>query len=333
MKKIKIAYVDFWQGFEPDTFQFTRILRNSFEVEITDQDPDFVFCSVFGNRFLQFSCPRILYTGEVFCPDFNLYDYAIGFDPILFEGRYLRYPHCLLNREGMEEALHKHERPQDYFLAKTKFCNFVVSAGGGLGDVRNDFFDRLSQYKRVDSGGKFRNNLPDGRAIADKRAFQEQYRFSIAFENTSFPGYVTEKLIDAWAAGTIPIYWGDPLAARDFNSKAFLYCEGPQDFGRVIEAVRELEEDRDKYLKMVKEPIVLPGSPMEEMLDPGYLERFLISVCVQEKEQALRRNSSKTMWGAFYEHRLRKWDRLENLPAVKAARKWKRKLFGLKKIV
>ena len=36
------------------------------------------------------------------------------------------------------------------------------------------------------------------------------YMFSIAFENGRQPGYFTEKLLDCFATGTIPVYHGDP---------------------------------------------------------------------------------------------------------------------------
>lgn len=37
-----------------------------------------------------------------------------------------------------------------------------------------------------------------------------QYDFCLCFENSSFPGYITEKLFDCFATGTIPIYSGAP---------------------------------------------------------------------------------------------------------------------------
>jgi len=36
------------------------------------------------------------------------------------------------------------------------------------------------------------------------------YKFTLCFENTIFPGYITEKLFDCLLAGTIPIYLGAP---------------------------------------------------------------------------------------------------------------------------
>jgi hypothetical protein len=41
------------------------------------------------------------------------------------------------------------------------------------------------------------------------RAFAD-YRFAIAIENARYPWYVTEKLFDCFATGTVPLYWGRP---------------------------------------------------------------------------------------------------------------------------
>ena len=35
-----------------------------------------------------------------------------------------------------------------------------------------------------------------------------QYAFSIAIENTIYKDYFTEKLIDCFRTGTVPLYWG-----------------------------------------------------------------------------------------------------------------------------
>lgn len=46
-------------------------------------------------------------------------------------------------------------------------------------------------------------------APVDKIATLKNYRFSICYENIfDVKGYITEKIFDCFAAGTIPIYWG-----------------------------------------------------------------------------------------------------------------------------
>lgn len=44
----------------------------------------------------------------------------------------------------------------------------------------------------------------------DKVGAMARYKFSLVFENCPYPGYVSEKIFDAMAAGSIPIYLGAP---------------------------------------------------------------------------------------------------------------------------
>jgi hypothetical protein len=53
----------------------------------------------------------------------------------------------------------------------------------------------------------------------------EEYRFSLCFENTEMPGYITEKMIDCFVSGTVPIYRGAPDVADYIPSDAFINAE------------------------------------------------------------------------------------------------------------
>jgi hypothetical protein len=44
----------------------------------------------------------------------------------------------------------------------------------------------------------------------DKLAVLGECRFALAIENAVYPGYVTEKILDAFRAGTVPVYLGAP---------------------------------------------------------------------------------------------------------------------------
>ena len=310
MREIRIHYVDFWKNFEPKTFEFTKILEKKYKVIFDDKNPEYVFCSHFGKEYLKYDGIRILFLGEAVAPDFNVYDYAIAFDDISFGDRYLRYPLCLLNKELMNLALKKHTYSDDYYLSKKKFCNQLVSNASG-DNIRDRFFDGLSDYKKVDSGGRYRNNMPDGLPVADKLAFQQKYRYSLAFENSSFPGYVTEKIIDAFAAGTIPIYWGDTLIEKEFNPKAFINCNEMQGVDKLINRIKEIEGNQELYLSIMKEPILLDNSFFSIMNNPNYLSNFLYSIIDRDYDKAYRRNSKFTMWGKVHEGKLLKWYNLE----------------------
>ena len=56
-------------------------------------------------------------------------------------------------------------------------------------------------------GGYYKNNI--NKTISNKIKFLSQYKFSIAMENIKGDGYISEKIIDSFNAGTIPIYLGD----------------------------------------------------------------------------------------------------------------------------
>ena len=52
-------------------------------------------------------------------------------------------------------------------------------------------------------GGRYNNNVG---IIKNKILFLSNYKFSIAMENSEGDGYLSEKIIDSFEAGTIPIY-------------------------------------------------------------------------------------------------------------------------------
>ena len=102
--------------------------------------------------------------------------------------------------------------------------------------MRNDFFRRLSRYRPVDSGGRVLNTL--GHRVADKQAFLRDYKFTIAFENESHPGYTTEKIVEPMLAASIPIYWGDPEVARHFDMDGIIAC---RDEGELRAAITDAD--------------------------------------------------------------------------------------------
>lgn len=51
------------------------------------------------------------------------------------------------------------------------------------------------------------------------------YMFSIAHENANYSGYFTEKILDCFATGAIPIYWGDPDIGKVFNMDGIILLD------------------------------------------------------------------------------------------------------------
>jgi hypothetical protein len=56
----------------------------------------------------------------------------------------------------------------------------------------------------------------------NKRETVRRYRFGIAYENTAWPGYVTEKIVDCFVAGIVPVYLGAPDILEHVPADSFL---------------------------------------------------------------------------------------------------------------
>ena len=107
-------------------------------------------------------------------------------------------------------------------------------------------------------------------------AWQSQYRFSISVENSSTPGYSTEKIVHALAAGTIPVYFGDPLIDRVFNPRRFINVH-ELGLEAAMEQVRRLDADAEAFEEMVSQPIFRDGLDQWRDFEPwlGPLQEFL----------------------------------------------------------
>ena len=264
-------------------------LRERYEVVLDPANPDYLFHSVFGTEFLDYSCTRIFYTGENITPDFNLSDYAIGFDYLDFGERYFRLPiYQILMEEGMGRGLSP-DSTVSLLSEKQKFCSFLYTNNHAAAPQREAMFRQLSEYKRVDSGGKFLNNIggPVPGNFLDCRGWQRGYKFGIAFENASKPGYTTEKIFNQLVADAIPIYWGDPRIAEQFNPDRIINCHEFPDFDAVVERVRELDRDDEQYLAMVGRPW-FAGEPPPSLVNNTAFWSFLDGIFAQGPENSRR---------------------------------------------
>jgi hypothetical protein len=266
MKICRIFFVDYGKYFDKTEEVIIKLLRRNHEVVITP-DPDYLFYSCDGFTHLDpkySDCVKIFYTCENTLPDFNICDYALAHQHIQFQDRYYRMPYYMLDR-SFGDSLDLQDVSQREFekmenicrlapekALNRKFCSFL-SSSGWADPVRYDFASRLSKYKKIDSGGRTLNNMGNIK-IPDKMAFFKNYKFNIAFENSSLSGYTTEKIINAYIANTVPIYWGDPDVGLDFNKNAFICVNDFETIEEVVAEVIRIDNDKDAYLEKLYSP-------------------------------------------------------------------------------
>lgn len=266
---IRLKFVDHYKGFVPETDRIFTFLQKHFPVKLVDINPDFIIYSSWGEEHLKYDCPKIFYTGENHRPNFFLCDYALGFD-FIDRPNYLRVPlYSILWYYDFSKLIFPAYQEIIESNPKSKFCCFISSNAGAK--VRNDFFKKMSEYQQVDSGGSVFNNV--GGAVSNKIEFMRPYKFCIAYENSSYPGYVTEKIMDCFYAGCIPIYWGSPAVHFDFNPKRILNRMDYNSDEQFIARIKELNEDHQAYQDFIRQPI-LSDNQFTEYFEEDRLRGF-----------------------------------------------------------
>jgi hypothetical protein len=251
MSKLKLNFSDLWSDFDKCDNWYYNLKSEDYDIEISD-NPDFLVYSVFGKSHLNYNCTKIFFSGENIGPNFNECDYSMCFD-WLDDPRHYRLPLYVLYN-GYYDLVNKNLDNDHSKYLDRKFCNFIVSNPGN--PIRNNFFLKLSEYKKIDSGGRFWNNI--GSPVGDKIKFQSDYKFSLAFENNAYRdsriGYTTEKIMQPMIANSIPIYWGNPEVYKDFDNKSFINYHDFRGEKDLIEYIIFLDQDDDEYMRVLNQP-------------------------------------------------------------------------------
>jgi serine/threonine protein kinase len=159
---------------------------------------------------------------------------------------YLAHSYCDIvpfNKE--DEPFHIYEP----FLTKPKQTHFIFVATNCTSQIRNDLFKKLDykdksvsdQDRKVRSYGNCLNNMgahpledqpcpyvrqgtAEVSAIWNRLpCIYNESKFTFAIENALAPGYITEKILFAFKANSVPIYYGPPEIKTIFNPNSFYY--------------------------------------------------------------------------------------------------------------
>jgi hypothetical protein len=76
----------------------------------------------------------------------------------------------------------------------------------------------------------------------------------LCFEIDLYPGYVTEKPLEAWASGCIPLWRGTDSAGL-LNPNSHLNAASFESIDGFVEAVSALNQDKSRLVQMGTEPL------------------------------------------------------------------------------
>ena len=281
---LKIWFTAFWGTFDKFDNLFVYALSQKYNVQVTPDNPEITFTDNPYNRYQ--NSKMVYFSGEPFF-DIAQCDYALTQFNVPDE-RYYRLPLYLLYaydyyKHGLVDSFSSFFSKKIFLKEKTKFCTYI-SRGPGKESIRDRLYQKVSSYKKVDCPGSHHNNMgsipgESGTIVGsiEKVKFISDYKFTFSVENSSVhngcTGYTTEKIIEPFVAGSIPIYWGNENIDSDFNSGSFLNWHQYGSDDKLLERLIEIDNDDSLYSDYVNQPFI--NIENQNLFDIEYLVSIL----------------------------------------------------------
>jgi hypothetical protein len=162
--------------------------------------------------------------------------------PLSMQNRFGRYPnqeYYLIGRKPLSK--------QDFFN-RTSIIGFI----NNLTTMRVSEMSLLENYLGFNNLSKAASN----HEIFNKSAHHNVAKFIYCPENSNFDGYVTEKLFESYACGSVPLWKGEP-GESPLNSKSYININDFEHMSELIEFLQKVNTDLDLFNSLYTEPLLL----------------------------------------------------------------------------
>lgn len=276
-----VNYINWWDINNPEEVWFSGFLRTHVNLR-----KKINFYSVFGNsNYLkrrvgqEITAVNIFYTGENVSSTsisnahraygdhmLSCVDISLGFDDYINDPKYFRFPLWLMYvfspdstyedvKKKVEEINTRESNIQNRYID----CS-IISRHDSNG-IRTRVCDSLSDFFSIKYEGRWRNNsnLLRDKYNDNKVDYLSHVKFNICPENSNYPGYVTEKIFEAFLARTVPIYWGGGMSPEKdiLNQEAFIYWDDSND---CYEKINRLHCNKKEYIDFISQPVFKDGA-------------------------------------------------------------------------
>jgi hypothetical protein len=274
MADFKFRY--FWPNFDVDDNFILTLLHPVMHEDNMNQDITLEIHSVFTRprrfyeiyirnqiavRKLWYKCIQkkaifIWYSGENIAPPPH-YDLTLSFKPTT--DRNIYWPYWVTRVIEQTKNTHQGIQSDDLFSIYTlpredsdidqrnwKICTFLS----------NPTAWRLELAKQLEILGllDIYGSAVD-RFVVSKPDKAKEYVFELCFENELSEGYVTEKVIESWGNGCIPIYSGMDTQ-KYLNTEAILDLTGLE-LAEIVSRISSFLRDINRINQVTKEPILI----------------------------------------------------------------------------
>ena len=270
---MNVSFEGFWPGFDKSSNFFVNVLEKVLHsnVKVCDSNSaDLIIYSVFSTNSIQKvfkknrSAISWFYTGENVRPNYEAHDAIFSFDYSSHTNAFrlpLWWMYLDLDATAAQDSsldnminpltLHK---PRSVSLEDADLRS-VSAFIGNQTKVRSSAIEKMpSNFSFEGFGSSFSN------PVSSKMEYKAKFRFNICFENSYFPGYHTEKLLQAWAMESVPLYYGSRTVSLDFNRSSFINLADFDSFEVFWEYVGSLSQYEVQNMinqPLLKEPFTL----------------------------------------------------------------------------
>ena len=274
---MSVYFHNFWNGFIEKTDAidcsfFVKLLEKTYSrpihISTTPDNAEILVESIFGHMsYLHYKkwTATILYTGEThYCqrPDVDKYDCVLGFEET--GGNFVKCPLYIVFLISNQQILRQFtedtatlEMPRNQMIPPNAASVIISNVHGS---ERLAFLDHLEKKLPVNYGGKYKNNI--GRVVSgqfnspEMTDFYRGGKFAITMENGDRPYYITEKIVNGFRSGVIPVYWGTSKISEYFNPRRFLRLKSAsqEDMDELANVMVTMTNQ--EYFDIISEPIL-----------------------------------------------------------------------------
>lgn len=164
------------------------------------------------------------------------FDLIFTFDHDLLQ----KFPkRCKFVHAPGSSSLHNHA-----IHPKSKLCSIITGKNWTEGHRLRHL--ALEKYRDVFDGIKT-DQTP---RVPWKDPWLNDFCFSVVTENSKVDYYFTEKLIDCFRSGTIPIYWGCPSIGKFFDTEGIITFDTLEELGEILQNLSY--EEYEKRLSFIR---------------------------------------------------------------------------------
>lgn len=270
---IKICYINYWpnDGNCQDRWLSNYIKENIGPIQIvtTKDNPDILIGSCMGdiNTVKHTKAKiKIFFYGENLerYPPYNniellksTFDIIAGFKYTDKKNKIFRMPLWLLyypyyNMKDKNKNIVtflENEYQKNKNMEKNEFASLI--ARHDRGGQRKNLLREMQTYGNVLCPSDFNNNCNHiSRGNKAKIEFIKKTKYNICPENSTFEGYYTEKIFQAFEAGTIPIYWAIEEPEKEIlNKNKYCFIQNINDKYEVERKIKDAVQNSKNYIE------------------------------------------------------------------------------------